>query len=59
MGAGLNSDPLYSNRWTEAFIEERGYGRVTVHNDTALHWQFVANVDGKALDDVWIYKEGE
>ena len=57
MGAGLNSNPLYSNRWTETFIEERGYARVTVHNSTALHWQFIANADGKALDDVWIYKK--
>ena len=57
MGAGLNADPLYSNRWTETFIEERGYGRATVHNSTALHWQFIANADGKALDDVWIYKK--
>lgn len=31
---------------------------VTVHNATALHWQFFANVDGKVLEDVWLYKDG-
>ena len=57
MGARLNPSPMYKNTWTDSFAEERGYGRLTVHNATALHWEFVANIDGKTLDNVWIYKE--
>jgi len=57
MGARLNPDPMYKNSWTDSTAEERGYGRLTIHNATALHWEFVANIDGRTLDNVWIYKE--
>ena len=55
------ADPFYlptAIAGQKTFIEERGFARGTVHNATALHWQFVANVDGKVLKDVWLYKDG-
>lgn len=39
-----------------------GYGRLTVKNATALHFEFVqasfdANETGTVLDDIWILRD--
>ena len=64
-GATMDSEDLYDNPWSEVYIKNTlGYGRLTVHNDTDLHFEFVqgaATPDdpnaGKVLDDVWIHRD--
>ena len=51
-------DPFYINRWTENIYRRAKLARGTVHSATALHWQLVANGDGKVLEDVWLYQDG-
>lgn len=60
-GAVLDNAPTYSQSWAVKNIQGLyGYGRITVHNDTWLHFQFVqAGPDddkhaGDVLDEVWI-----
>lgn len=60
-GAKLDEAWLYRNGWSAEFIRgEYGYGRITVANATALHFEFVRAGDqddpeaGKVHDDVWI-----
>lgn len=33
-----------------------GYARIVLHNDTALQWQFINDVDGSVLEQMWILK---
>jgi len=63
-GAKLDAGFDLMNEWTEHFIKgEFGYGRVTVHNNTDLHFEFVLHGTddevhaGVVLDDVWIHRE--
>jgi len=59
-GADLDRASLYSNSWTESFIAEYGFGRITVQNASALHFEFVRaggkdeKGSGETLDDVWL-----
>lgn len=51
--------PSYS-KWTEAFLKDWGYGKVTIYNSSSLHWSFVSSYgenQGQTLDDFWITKE--
>ena len=63
-GAALDTPGLYWNRWTERYIKGNyGYGRVTIANASALHFEFVkagaANDTsaGETMDDVWIMRD--
>ena len=60
-GASLESVPFYKTSWSSKnIIRTFGYGRVTVMNSTALHFEFVkaGSQDdpdsGKSLDHIWI-----
>jgi hypothetical protein len=60
-GARLDDNQLFRNTWSEKFVkQEYGYGRITVMNSTALHFQFLKAGDhndtsaGDIHDDVWI-----
>jgi hypothetical protein len=60
-GAVLDDTELFRNTWSAKFIkQEYGYGRITVMNGTALHFEFVKAGDqndttaGDVHDDVWI-----
>jgi len=60
-GAVMNLAPTFSNSWSIKNIQGHlGYGRITVHNDTLMHFEFVKagpntdNTSGEVLDDVWI-----
>ena len=56
-GAQLTNETLYKQDWTEKSLVEWGYGRVTVYNSTALHFEFVADdEEGTVKDDVWIMR---
>lgn len=55
---------FYPQEWTARSIQGvYGYGRVTVVNASAMHWEFVkagAENDtdaGSVLDDVWIIRD--
>lgn len=63
-GARLRHGILYPNKWTDKFIKGTyGYGRITIANATALHFEFVQAGDvedpdaGNVLDEAWILKE--
>ena len=56
-GAELDQYPLYDQDWTDAFIQEWGYGRITVHNGTALQFEFVSDDEGKIRDEFWVLKD--
>ena len=64
-GAHLDENAtLYSQEWTVTFIPmEYGYGRITVVNASAMHWEFLragSENDTKAgivLDHTWIIRE--
>eukprot|EP00934_Nitzschia_sp_Nitz4_P002306 Nitzschia sp. Nitz4//scaffold36_size144017//141374//142942//NITZ4_003121-RA/size144017-processed-gene-0.281-mRNA-1//-1//CDS//3329549561//2306//frame0 len=62
-GAMLDGMGYYGTNWADRTIREvYGYGRVTVVNATALHFEFVQagpeddNTTGTVLDHVWIYR---
>ena len=54
---------IFVNSWTaKVLLSTYGYGRVTVHNATALHFEFVqasanASETGNVLDDIWIVRD--
>jgi hypothetical protein len=48
--------PLLRNGWTEAYLLEWGYGRITSISDNELKWEFVTDIDGKVQDSVTISK---
>lgn len=63
-GARLDETWLYPNSWTAKFIQqEYGYGRITIMNATALHFEFVKVGDsddatsGEVHDDFWIHRD--
>lgn len=67
-GARLRHGHLYPRiHWTEKYVKGVfGYGRITVANASALHFEFVQAGDhrtgsdgGKVLDETWILKDEE
>ena len=55
---------IFVNSWTAAVIlQEYGYGRMTVKNASALHFEFVKAGNetdpsaGDVLDDIWILRD--
>ena len=65
-GAHLDDADLetFVNPWTaKVLLSTFGYGRVTVQNATALHFQVVQavvgaeNETGQVLDDIWILRD--
>eukprot|EP00045_Choanoeca_perplexa_P008355 m.77324 g.77324 ORF g.77324 m.77324 type:complete len:690 (-) comp14462_c0_seq1:72-2141(-) len=57
-GASLDGDGLYDKNWSMFFDNDFGYGRVTVANTTAMHWEYVRTKDNRTVNDAWIYKAG-
>jgi acid phosphatase type 7 len=62
-GAQLDMAGLYWNWWTAKYVKGHyGYGRITIMNSTALHFELVKAGDvndtsaGDTLDDVWIIR---
>lgn len=59
--------PMADRPWTaNAIFQIFGYGRVTIQNATALHFEFIrAGYEpndpqaGTVLDDVWIYRNDQ
>ena len=60
-GATFHNETLFANQtsFVRSYLPEWGWGRVTVANASAMHWEFVANNDtshGAVKDDVWFYQ---
>jgi len=60
----LDDFELYDNGWTAKYIkQEYGYGRISIANASALHFEFVkasAENDtstGEVHDDVWLIRD--
>jgi hypothetical protein len=54
----------FNNSWTsKVVLQTYGYGRITVKNETTLHFEFAKagnetdTTAGDVLDDVWITRE--
>jgi len=60
-GASLSETRILGRHdWIESFKREWGYGRMTVANATALHWEFVGydeNGNGVVKDDYWVKRD--
>lgn len=59
-GAKLDTGNVFTNHWTEKFIKEWGYGKISVHNSSKIHFSFISSHGvnkGKILDEVWISKD--
>ena len=54
-GADFDTAEIEKAMWLEHFEYSFGYGRISV-NKTALHWEFVRNVDRVVSDSLWSYK---
>ena len=50
------SFPYLYSHWSKHYECSFGYGRVTVANKSALHWEFVRSVDNFVSDHVWLLK---
>lgn len=54
-GAGL-----YHKDWVDFFDDDYGYGRITIANSTAMHWEFIRNKEEHdkptVVDETWIVK---
>jgi hypothetical protein len=63
-GARLDQTVLYSNSWTDKFIpHEYGYGRISILNASALHFEFVKvddkddnTTNGEVRDEFWLHR---
>jgi len=56
----IDAAGLYKKDWNEYFGEHFGYGRITIVNSTAMHWEYVRNKDNHevptVVDETWIVK---
>ena len=55
-GMFLDTVPRLTFDWSKHFEHSYGYGRVTVVNKTALHWEYLRSVDNFASDHIWLFK---
>lgn len=59
-GASVDSATLYDKDWNDVFDKNYGYGRITIVNSTAMHWEHVRNKENHAapvtVDELWIKK---
>ena len=56
-GGYLKSPNLYfEKKWSLYHRTEYGYGRVTVANKSAIHWEWVQNTYNKVMDSLWLFK---
>jgi len=42
--------------WSAAKSASYGYGKLTVYNQTHIHWEQILDEDGSTLDQVWMTK---
>jgi hypothetical protein len=60
-GASLDGASLIDKDWVEHFEDNYGFGRITIANSTAMHWEFIRNKEnddaGAVVDEAWILKK--
>jgi hypothetical protein len=60
-GFPLDSVGVYEKDWVEHFDDDFGFGRITIANSSAMHWEFIRNKDnnnrGSVVDEIWIWKK--
>jgi hypothetical protein len=59
-GAKLYEGKPYFSEWSEVFLREWGYGKVTVYNSSCIHWSFIPSHgenEGKVMDELWMTKD--
>ena len=56
-GRSFDGEDYWPKIWSMYREINYGYGRVTVANSTALHWEWIRNKDDVVADEVWIYKK--
>jgi len=47
---------LYDKDWVGFFENDYGFGRITIKNSTAMHWERIRN-DATVVDEAWITKK--
>lgn len=56
-GAGYSTNIITPQpEWACVVQFWHGYGRLTIHNASALQWAFVNDADGSVADEAWIMK---
>ena len=57
-GAVAESSSYLPPYWSKfrRYIDPYGYGRVTLANRSALHFEYFVNSEEKVVDQVWLYK---
>ena len=55
-GADLDAVELLRRPWVEYYSAEWGYGKITVHNESSLHFEFISDQDGAVRDETWLIK---
>ena len=56
-GAGFSTNIIVPQpEWACVVEFWHGFGRVTVHNASALHFQFINDLDGAVADEAWVVK---
>ena len=52
--------PFVPPAWSkfQRYFDPYGYGRVTLVNRSALHFEYFVNSEEKVVDGVWLYKNG-
>merc|ERR1711957_1136018 len=60
-GCALDYVGLYDKDWVEVFEKDYGFGRITIANSTAMHWEYIRNKDSHThstvVDETWIVKK--
>jgi len=60
-GFSLDGASLWKKDWVEHYEEHWGFGRITVANSTAMHFEFIRNKEnngkGAVVDETWIVKK--
>ena len=56
-GAGFSTNIIVPQpQWACVVQFWHGYGRLTAHNASALHFEFVNDADGSVADEAWVIK---
>lgn len=56
-GAGFSTNVITPQpEWACVVQFWHGFARVTAHNSSSLHWQFINDIDGGVYDEAWIVK---
>jgi len=55
-GCHLDSVGTWDVPWVMHFERNFGYGRVSIVNHSALHWEYIRNSDKSVADSVWLTK---